>query len=114
MITLKMVGQMDNSIDHTHESANRVYDPNGLAPTLNTCGGGNLEPKILVMGVCPKVVGQLPGNFESSNRIYDVTGICPTLTSLHGGGGVQPKIMITTYTQRERVSLSDKPQQRDT
>ena len=24
----------------------RIYDPSGLAPTLNTVGGGNLEPKI--------------------------------------------------------------------
>lgn len=25
----------------------RVYSVNGIAPTLNTCGGGNLEPKII-------------------------------------------------------------------
>lgn len=43
---LKCVGQMDNS-DGTLESANRVYDLNGIAPSLTTCGGGNLEPKIL-------------------------------------------------------------------
>lgn len=27
--------------------AGRVYSVDGLAPTLNTCGGGNREPKIL-------------------------------------------------------------------
>lgn len=37
---VKVIGQMDNSIDHTFESANRVYDSNGLAPTIPTCGGG--------------------------------------------------------------------------
>ena len=44
---VKVIGQMDNTIDHTFESANRVYDVGGLSPTINTCGGGGLQPKIL-------------------------------------------------------------------
>lgn len=35
-----LAGCMDNSQDHTFESANRVYDLKGISPTLNTCGGG--------------------------------------------------------------------------
>ena len=38
---------MDWTMDHTFESANRVYDKNGLCPTLNTCSGGGLEPKVI-------------------------------------------------------------------
>ena len=37
---VKVIGQMDNTIDHTFESANRVYDVCGVAPIMNTCGGG--------------------------------------------------------------------------
>lgn len=44
---VKVIGQMDNTIDHTFESANRVYDIGGVAPTINTCGGGGLQPKII-------------------------------------------------------------------
>lgn len=44
---VKVIGQMDNTIDHTFESANRVYDVGGVSPTNNTCGGGGLQPKIL-------------------------------------------------------------------
>jgi len=44
---VKVIGQMDNLTDHTHESANRIYDTAGVAPCLNTCGGGGLEPKII-------------------------------------------------------------------
>lgn len=45
---VKVIGQMDNTIDHTFESANRVYDIRGwVAPTINTCGGGGLQPKII-------------------------------------------------------------------
>lgn len=47
MPDVKIIGQMDNTIDHTFESANRVYDVGGVAPTMNTCGGGGLQPKIL-------------------------------------------------------------------
>jgi DNA (cytosine-5)-methyltransferase 1 len=44
---VKVIGQMDNTIDHTFESANRVYDVGGVSPTINTCGGGGLQPKII-------------------------------------------------------------------
>lgn len=44
---VKVIGRMDNSIDHTFESANRVYDRNGLSPTLSTSQGGGLQPKII-------------------------------------------------------------------
>ena len=47
MADVKIIGQMDNTIDHTFESANLVYDVGGVAPTMNTCGGGGLQPKIL-------------------------------------------------------------------
>ncbi len=35
-----IIGQMDNTIDHTFESANRVYDGRECCPTIPTCGGG--------------------------------------------------------------------------
>lgn len=47
-LTPKIIGQMDNTIDHTFESANRVYDLQGIAPTINCCGGGGLQPKVIV------------------------------------------------------------------
>ncbi|MEE1079117.1 MAG: DNA cytosine methyltransferase [Agathobacter sp.] len=47
LMEVKVIGQMDNTIDHTFESANRVYDVGGISPTINCCGGGGLQPKIL-------------------------------------------------------------------
>lgn len=41
-----VLAQMDNTIDHTFESANRVYSKYGCCPTI--CTGGNTQPKILV------------------------------------------------------------------
>lgn len=34
-----------------HDILKRVYSPIGCSPTLTTCGGGNAEPKVIVMGV---------------------------------------------------------------
>lgn len=31
--------------DNTHEQSRRVYDENGISPTIHTMGGGNQEPK---------------------------------------------------------------------
>ena len=45
------MGQMDNMMDHTLESANRVYDSSGLSPTIPTCCGGGHQPKILEVNV---------------------------------------------------------------
>ena len=47
MNEVKVLGQMDNTIDHTFESANRVYDKDRISQTINTCGGGGLQPKIV-------------------------------------------------------------------
>lgn len=47
-LKVEIIGCMDNTIDHTFESANRVYGANGLCPTIPTCGGGGIQPKILV------------------------------------------------------------------
>ena len=43
-----VLGQMDNTIDHTFESANRVYSRFGACPTIPTCRGGGIQPKIEV------------------------------------------------------------------
>lgn len=53
---VKVIGQMDNTIDHTFESANRVYDIQGIAPTINTCSGGGLQPKILTNAASIRMV----------------------------------------------------------
>ena len=44
---VKVIGQMDNTIDHTFESANRVYSRYGICPTIPTCSGGGIQPKVM-------------------------------------------------------------------
>lgn len=71
----KVKGLMDNSKDHTFESANRVYDEKYSCPTLQTCTGGVLNRKLLsVMAMRGRENGQ---TFEIR---YD--GICNTITTV--------------------------------
>jgi DNA (cytosine-5)-methyltransferase 1 len=56
--------------DKTHEQNRRVYDVEGIAPAMLTCGGGNKEPKIVAMR------GRNPENTS------DRTAGCPTIQML--------------------------------
>ena len=59
----------------------RIYDPSGLAPTLNTVGGGNLEPKITIDGLTRDTQKQRA-------RVFNPSGLAASLIStdqLKGG-----------------------------
>ena len=42
-----VIGKMDNSKDHTFVSANIVHFRGGCCPTIQTCTGGNIQPKTI-------------------------------------------------------------------
>ena len=62
-ITTRAGGRMDDNFikcecvgmlggekyEKMHDIARRVYDTNGIAPTQHTCGGGNLETKVVIV-----------------------------------------------------------------
>ena len=50
----------------------RIYDPLGLAPTLNTVGGGNLEPKIVIDGLTRDTQKQ-------KARVFNPSGLAASL-----------------------------------
>ena len=60
--------------DKLHDISRRVYSGDGVSPTIHTCGGGNLEPKVIE----PRVIGGI-GEKKSNggtqwyqqDRIYD-------------------------------------------
>lgn len=47
-----VICQVGNIVDNPNRDSQRgrIYDPSGLAPTLNTVGGGGLEAKIVIDG----------------------------------------------------------------
>lgn len=106
---VKIIGQMDNTIDHTFESANRIYDEDGVAPTMNTCGGGGLQPKILEV----KQLGFMDNGKgkHQSNTVYDENALCPTITTV-GGGTQQIKICTESQIVAMRGRNPDNPSDR--
>lgn len=40
--------------DKINESCTRVYDENGISPTVHTCQGGNTEPKVMIKNATKK------------------------------------------------------------
>lgn len=67
-----VLGNMDNTIDHTFESANRVYDKNNLCPTIPTCAGGGIQPKIIEETKCVGGLsdGKWGNQYHQQDRVY--------------------------------------------
>lgn len=68
--------------DTRHESANRVYGTDGVAPTVITGSGGGLMPKIAVRAPEPSI--DLKGmirddGFAYVNKVYGADGVSPTI-----------------------------------
>lgn len=102
---VKIIGQMDNTIDHTFESANRVYDKNGISPTINTCGGGGLQPKVIDENI---IIGGM-----QKHQAIKKDGICTTLTSSMGtGGGYIPMVLSDKSIVAMRGRNPDNPSDR--
>lgn len=89
-IKLIQVGQMYGTKKEPNPQAGRVYNPNGLSPTMDTCSGGNRMPKIIVAGKTNY------GNQRS--LILDEEGICNCLSATDYK---QPKqILIREMTKK--------------
>ena len=100
---LRIIGCMDNTMDNTFESANRVYDINGLAPTIPTCTGGGIQPKVLVKeSIIVASRGRNPNNpSDRRGGIYleqrlepNQEDICNSLTTIYKDNMVLEKEII--------------------
>jgi len=92
---IKVAGRLDIKAD---ELVRRVYDDSGLAPTLNTCGGGGQIPKIL----------QAARGF---NKGYELE-ICPTISSsgFERNNTLDEGYRIRKLTPRECLRLQGFPE----
>ena len=69
----------------------RIYSTDGCSPTLNTCGGGSHEPKIVQLG------NVNPSGKGMNGNVFDENGLAPTLTTNKGEGN---KITIRQATKK--------------
>ena len=93
---LCQIGNISKDPNREHIQ-DRIYDPSGLAPTLNTVGGGNLEPKITIDGT----IGP-----HETDRITNKDGMVQTLKATDYKN--PPKIVIdglTRDTQKQKARV---------
>lgn len=101
----------------SHEQNGRVYDPNGISPTLNTMQGGDRQPKIRVreatkQGYAEASVGDSvnlshPNSKTRRGRVGE--GITNTLVTGDSQGVVTPNFRIRKLTPRECWRLQGFP-----
>jgi DNA (cytosine-5)-methyltransferase 1 len=89
---IEMIGMLDMK---GNETVRRVYDPEGLAPTLTTSEGGHRQPKIMVAGSlkpdhCTRI-GQ-------RDVVWDAEGIAGTLNATDYK---QPRPILHQYRVRK-------------
>lgn len=109
-IKCKQVGILEGGKwDKMHDIAKRVYNANGLSPTLHTCGGGNLEPKILeeptesffkqALDTAKSNECEVGDTIDAFNERINKSGISPTVTTRPEGF----KTAILPIDQQYRV-----------
>lgn len=85
-----------------------IYSTDGCSPTLNTCGGGSHEPKIVQLGNIN------PSGKGMNGNVFDENGLAPTITTNKGEGNkiairqvhkIEPPIRIRKLTPKECFRL---------
>ena len=91
LITEPGIIQVGNIVDNPNRDSQRgcIYDPSGLAPTLNTVGGGGLEAKIVIDGLTRDVQCQRA-------RVFNPNGLSATITA-------------TDYKEPPQISVIGQP-----
>lgn len=111
MNEIMKLGQMDNTIDHTFESANRVYGVGGLCPTIPTCGGGNLQPKIIERSVVLGGIGEKKSNggrqYFQQDRVYSSDGLANCLPANLPGGSYKYMIRVRVANSKGYTLLKE-------
>lgn len=84
---VKQLGNIstDNS-SWDNPQTGRIYSTEGISPTLNTCGGGQREPKIVQIG------NVNPSGKGMNGNVFSSEGLAPTITTNKGEGS---KVLIS-------------------
>lgn len=88
-IKCNCVGMLGGKYEKLHDIARRVYDTNGIAPTQLTCGGGNLETKIIddnrffkqAFETAQENECSIGDTIDAYNKKVNQSGTSPTITT---------------------------------
>lgn len=93
--------QVGNIVNNPNRDSQRgrIYDPSGLAPTLNTVGGGGLEAKIVEPVI--KKIADLNGH--QSGEVHSPDGIAATVCACTHGYANANVAVKTVHTYGVRI-----------
>lgn len=85
-----------------HEQSRRVYSEDGIAPTIHTCGGGNLEPKIMLCNsrirkLTPRECFRLFGLREAEIDTIQAAGISNTQQYKMAGNSIVVDVLYHIF-----------------
>lgn len=106
------VGQLYGTGKEPNPQAGRVYDPNYISPTMDTCSGGNRMPKVAIKQATKKgytecEIGGVadlsyPNSKTRRGRVQEDGKICLTLTATETGVcRIESDIRIRKLTPKE-------------
>ena len=109
MNEVKQIGNYETESTWDNPQTGGVYSADGISPTLNTCNGGDRQPKI----VEPMIVAsrgrnqqnpsdRTPGNHVEQRLEPNSEGICNTLTSVQKDNLVLEPRCIDFYNKNIR------------
>lgn len=81
---------MDNTLDNTFESANRVYDKNGLCPTIPT----RYRIRKLTPRECWRLMGYTDKDFEKAAEVNSNTQLYR-----ESGNAIVKQVMMAIFLQ---------------
>lgn len=89
---VKQIGNISNgNSSWKNPQTGRIYSPDGISLTLNTCGGGQREPKIVQVGNIN------PSGRGMNGNVFSADGLAPTITTNKGEGN---KVLIPQTTKQ--------------
>ena len=110
-IKCNCVGMLGGKYEKLHDIAHRVYDTNGIAPTQHTCGGGNLETKIIddnrffkqAFETAQENECSIGDTIDAYNKKVNQSGTSPTITTRPEGF----KTAILVVDEQNKYVLQD-------
>lgn len=98
---LHQVAQLYGTEKEPNPQAGRIYNAEGISPTLDTCSGGNRMPKIIQ-------VGQVSNEGSQAGKVYNPEGVSQTICACTHGyaiGNIIDKLRVRKLTPRECFAL---------
>lgn len=98
---LHQVAQLYGTEKEPNPQAGRIYNAEGISPTLDTCSGGNRMPKIIQ-------VGQVSNEGSQAGKVYSPEGVSQTICACTHGyaiGNIIDKLRVRKLTPRECFTL---------